>query len=179
MKYQEKRLGTEYLYRGKIINLRRDTVELPNGKEAFREIVEHSGAATCLVLTPERKIIFVRQFRAPYGEEVLELPAGKIETNEGPEATIIRELQEEAGIKPRTIEKIGIIYPSPGYANEIIHLFFTDNYERVSSSTDEDEFLDVLEIPASEAFKLLAEGKLVDAKTICLILRCKDRIAEG
>ncbi len=176
MKNQVKRLSSEYLFRGKILNLRRDTVLLPNNKEAFREIVENSGAAACLVLTEKHNLFFVRQFRAPYGKEVLELPAGKVEVGEDPEATIIRELQEEVGVKPLTIEKVGIIYPSPGYTNEIIHLYFTDNYERVALNSDEDEFLDILELPVGEAFKMLAEGKLVDAKTVCLLLRCKGKL---
>jgi ADP-ribose pyrophosphatase len=176
MKYSERTISSEYLYQGRILKLRRDLVLLQNGKNVFREIIEHKGAAACLVLTPENKLIFVRQYRHPYKEEILEFPAGRLEKDEEPEKTIIRELQEEVGIKPLKIEKIGRIYPSPGYTDEIIHLYFTENYQNFISSLDEDEFLDTLEIPIKEAFNLLEEGKIVDSKTIVLLLKCKDRL---
>ncbi|MDD3999842.1 MAG: NUDIX hydrolase [Bacilli bacterium] len=179
MKYGETIKNSEYLYRGKIINLRKDVVILPNNKESYREIVEHQGGATCLVLTDDQKLIFVRQYRSAYQEEVLELPAGKLETKETPETTIIRELQEEAGIIPLKLEKVGHIYPSPGYSNEVIHLFFTSEYRRTKRALDEDEFLDTLEIPIREAYQMLEQGKIFDAKTICLLLLMKDRLVKG
>lgn len=176
---KETKRASAYIYRGRIINLRRDTVKLPNGNETFREVVEHNGAAACLILSPERKVIFVSQYRSPFNQEVLEVPAGRIEKNEDPEETIKRELEEEVGIKPLALEKVGMIYPSPGYSDEVIHLFFTESYEKVAMHRDEDEFLEICELSIPEAYGMVSEGKIVDAKSLCLLLSCKERLMKG
>lgn len=172
----EKTLKRETIYRGKILTLRKDYVELPNGEQAFREIVEHRGAAACLVLTPEQKILLVKQYRKPYDEMLYEIPAGKLEKNENPETTIIRELKEEAGIIPMNLEKIGVIYPSPGYTNEVIHLFYVDLYEKCPSEPDKDEIIELVALSVPQVFDMMETGIIADAKTIISLLRCKDRI---
>jgi ADP-ribose pyrophosphatase len=179
MIYQEKTVSSEYLYKGKILNLRKDRIRLPNGKEAFREVVEHRGGACCLVLCPDRKILFVRQYRKPYEKSLYELPAGKLEAGESPEVTMVRELAEEAGIIPNSLEKIGIILPSPGYSDEVIHLFYTDDYRETKGSLDEDEFLELVALPVEQVLSMIENGEIADAKSVALILRCKERILGG
>ncbi|MFY9422651.1 MAG: NUDIX hydrolase [Bacilli bacterium] len=173
---KEKRSESNYLYRGRILNLRRDKVLLPDGREAFREVVEHSGAVACLVLTPEGKAVFVRQFRAPLGKEILEVPAGRIDGDESPEAAMRRELREEVGIEALKLEHAGSILPSPGYTDEVIHLFYTDSYERAEGEKDADEFLEIVEIDGAEALAMAREGRISDAKTLCLLLLYKEKL---
>ncbi|NLD26067.1 MAG: NUDIX hydrolase [Acholeplasmataceae bacterium] len=176
MDYKEKTINSEYIYKGKIIKLRKDCISLPNGKEAFREVVEHPGGACCLVKCPDGKILFVRQYRKPYEKMLYELPAGKLEPDESPDTTIVRELSEEAGIIPNALEKIGIMLPSPGYSNEVIHLYYTDDYRAGQNDLDEDEFLDLVAIPVEQVLAMIENGEIVDAKSVILILRCKERI---
>ena len=171
--YEEKTISSKYVYKGKVINLKEDIILLPNGKEAIRSLVEHNGGACGLALTKDKKIFFVRQFRKPFESELLELPAGKIDGNESPDETIVRELYEEIGIKVRRIEKVGIMYPTPGYTNEIIHLYFTDDFDLVENKLDDDEFLDIIKIDVNEIDSLIENGIIVDAKTLVLLLRCK------
>jgi len=145
MNYKEKTISTNYIYRGKIVNLRKDLVVLPNNKKAFREIVEHNGGACALAVTVDKKILFVKQYRICYDEFLIELPAGKMELDESPDNTIIRELSEEVGVIVEKLEKAGVMYPTPGYTNEVIHLYYTDKFTIRNNNLDEDEFLEVLQ----------------------------------
>ena len=165
----------KYYYQGRIINMRYDEVII-EGHETSREIVEHPGGAAALAVM-NNKIYFVRQYRHPYYEDVLEVPAGKLEVGEKPIVTIKRELSEEVGIINAKIEESGVLYPSPGYSNEVIHLFYTDDFT-VSDNTncDEDEFLDLVVLDIHEAYQLLDEGKIVDAKTLVLLHKYRNRI---
>lgn len=171
---QEKKRDSQYLYRGRILNLRRDTVELPNGKEAFREVVEHSGAVACLAVKDGRAV-FVKQFRSPLNEEILEIPAGRIEKGENPEDTVVRELKEEVGIEAKRLRKLGSIFPTPGYSDEIIHLYLTDDFQSTATDPDEDEFVQAVEIALSDALALVHNGEIKDAKTICALLIYKEK----
>jgi ADP-ribose pyrophosphatase len=122
MNFNEKTLNEKYVHKGKILNLRVDDVELPDGNGAIREVVEHSGGS-CVLCEKDGKILLVKQFRYPYKEELLELPAGKLNPGETPEQTAIRELEEEGGIKAEKVEKLFDIYPTPAYTNEIIRIY--------------------------------------------------------
>lgn len=169
----EKTLKKHIIYEGKILTLRRDEALLPNGQTCFREMVEHpGGVAVCLEL--DGKIAFVRQFRYPYGTEVLELPAGKLDKGaESPAHCGSRELLEETGwyCPPEQLRALGEIYPSPGYTAEKIHLFYADRAEKREARLDEDEFLNVEWLARAEAERLIAENVIKDAKTVIAVLR--------
>lgn len=170
MNLSEKILDSEYLYNGKILNLRKDRVTLPNGKEAFREIVELTGASAVLPITKDDEIIFVRQYRCPFSEILLEIPAGKIDEGETPYECAARELKEETGAVAKNITELAVTYPSPGCLKEKIHLFVATDLEFAELNLDEDEFLEVLKIPFNKALEMIKSGEIVDGKTINSIL---------
>ncbi len=179
MQFKETTKSKNYLYKGKILNLRKDDVELPNCKEAIREIVEHSGGST-IYCENNGKVLFVKQYRYAYGEEILELPAGKLNVGENPETTALRELEEECGVKAKKIEKLFEVYPTPGYSNEIIRIYRAWDLQESKVNLDEDEFLDSLWIEKGEALKMIKDGEIKDAKTlIALLYMLKNEKLEG
>lgn len=159
------------IYQGKILNLRVDTAGLPNGKEAPREFVEHNGGVTVAALTDDAKLIFVRQFRYPYMEEVLELPAGKLEKGEDPLEAGKRELREEAGVTAEQYINLGEFYPSPGYTNEVIYLYGARDLTQVEQELDEDEFLNVEYISLDKAVDMVLSNEIKDGKTQAAVLK--------
>ncbi len=175
MKKIEETLSQIRVYEGKILNVRQDEVRLPNGKTARREIVEHRGGV-CALAVKDGCILFVSQFRVPCQGILMELPAGKIEKGEEPDATIIRELKEETGATVNSIEKAGFCYPSPGYSEEKLYLYFTDDFGLSKNALDEDEFLDVVSIPIDQAFEMVDRGEITDAKSLILLLKYREKI---
>lgn len=176
----EKQLSSEYFYRGKIINMRRDKALLPDGKEAFREVVEHPGGVCVAALTERDEVLFVRQFRYPYGEEILEIPAGKRDPNEtDPLDCGKRELMEETGAYAENFFSLGTLYPTPGYTDEIIYMYGATGLSFGESSPDEDEFLTLERIPLCRAVEMVMEGSLPDAKTQTCILKLWNLRSEG
>ena len=171
MELTEKTLEHKYIYKGKIINLRLDKNLLPNGKTAMREIIEHSGGVTVAALTAENELIFVRQFRCPYGELVLELPAGKIDPNESPLVCGKRELMEEAGAAAGRYIDLGRFYPTPGYCGEIIHMFAALDLVFTEQKLDDDEFLDIVKIPLETAVEMIKNNEIRDGKTQAAVLK--------
>ncbi len=122
-KFEEKTIHTEKLFEGKVVRLQIDDVELPNGKTSKREIIKHPGAVAVLALTPENKIVLVEQYRKPMERALVEIPAGKLEPGEKPEVTAVRELEEETGYECNRLDHIISFYTSPGFADELIHLY--------------------------------------------------------
>lgn len=171
MNLYEKTIEQKRVYEGLIVNVRMDRAELPNGHIAKREVIEHPGGVTVAALTDERELLFVRQFRYPYGEEVLELPAGKIERGEIPGDCAIRELKEETGASPGKFIPMGVYYPTPGYCSERIHMFFASELSFEAACPDEDEFLTLERIPLSKAVDMAVSGELKDGKTMCLVFK--------
>lgn len=159
------------IYRGKILTLRVDIAGLPNGREAPREIVEHHGGVTVAALTEDMKLIFVRQFRYAYMKEVLELPAGKLEKDENPLKAGKRELKEETGMTASQYINLGEFYPSPGYTNEVIHLYGARGLTESEQELDEDEFLNVEYIPLDEAVEMVLNGEIKDGKSQAAVLK--------
>jgi len=166
----EKKVKSENLYQGKIIKVRRDLVTLPNQKEVYREVVEHPGAVVILAINND-EVMFVEQYRYPLQKILLELPAGKIDANESPINTAIRELQEETGAIAKEIIPLGKVYPSPGYCNEVIYLYYTNDFTIANSKLDDDEFLNVRKIKYHDALKMIEDGIIVDAKTIIALYK--------
>jgi ADP-ribose pyrophosphatase len=172
MKYEEKTTQQNYIYKGRIINLRNDVVTLPNGKTAQREVVEHPGGVCVVALTSsDEEILLVSQFRYPYYEELLEIPAGKLSYGELPLECGKRELKEETGAVAAKYTDLGILYPSPGYCNEKIYMYLAENITFGEQQPDEDEFLDVVKMTLKDAVQMVLENKICDAKTQTAILK--------
>lgn len=179
MNVTEKTLSSVYRFEGRILKLKRDEVLLPDGQHASREVVEHPGGVCVAALTAQRELLFVRQFRYPYGTEVLELPAGKREPNEPPLVTAQRELKEETGAVAATYLPLGTLYPTPGYCNEVIYLYAATDLTMGEGCPDADEFLEVQRLPLSVAVEMVMAGELPDAKTQTLILKVDKLVQQG
>lgn len=165
--FEEKTIATKRIYDGRIIALQVDDVLLPNGREAKREIVRHPGAVAIIALTNDNKVVLVEQFRKPLGRNLLEIPAGKIEVNEEPSLTARRELEEETGYGAHQFNFIQSFATSPGFADEIIHIYLAEELYKIDNAAalDEDEFVELIEMPITEAVALVKAGKIFDAKT--------------
>ena len=175
MNLTEKPLSSEYPYRGKIVNMRVDQALLPNGRQAVREVVEHPGGVCVAALTDREELLFIRQFRYPYQEAILELPTGKRSPGEDPLECGIRELKEETGAVAARVEPLGRLYPSPGYTDEIIYLFLATGLSFGDSHPDDDEFLEPERLPLEEAVRRVMDGELDDAKTQIAVLKIWER----
>ena len=173
MNLTEKKLSSEKIFDGRILHIRRDTVQLPNGAQAFREVVDHPGGVCVLALDDEGRVLLVRQFRYPYEKVLTEIPAGKLEYGEDPEKAALRELREETGAVPGKFRSLGELYPSPGYCGEIIRLYLAQELTFGETALDEDEFLDVERMPFGELTELVLQGEIRDAKTIAAVLKTK------
>lgn len=167
----EKTLEVEQIYKGKILNVTRDTVELENGCTAFREVIHHSGGVCVVPLTDEGEIIFVKQFRYPFQTTLLEVPAGKLEVGENPRECGLRELKEEAGASAEEFLYLGCLYPTVAYNTEIIHMYLAKGLSFSDQSLDEDEFLDIVRIPLDEAYSMAMNNKLPDSKTQIAVIK--------
>ncbi|MFD2704353.1 NUDIX hydrolase [Salibacterium lacus] len=166
MDYEEKTLHKESIYNGKIIDVCVHEVQLPDGRTGKREVVNHPGAVAVIARTPSDKIILVRQYRKALEKELFEIPAGKLEPGEDPEMSASRELEEETGYRAQGLKKTASFYTSPGFADEIIHLYEAEQVTRGQTSTDEDEFVELVEVSLEEAQELIREEKIHDAKTM-------------
>lgn len=169
MEFKEQTLRKEYLYKGKIINVRKDDALLPNGKTAIREVVEHSGGSAILC-EKDDKVLLVKQFRYPYAEELWEIPAGKLNAGEDPKETAIRELEEECGVKAKKVSLLFEVYPTPAYDTEIIRIFKAEEIEKSVVHLDEDEFLTSAWIDKDDLKKMIRSGEIKDAKTLIALL---------
>ena len=176
MIFEEKTVSSEKIFNGKIINVRVDKVEMPNGALATCEIVEHPGGVGVVALTDDNEIILVRQFRKPLDKEIYEIPAGKIDPGEGHRECGIRELQEETGFKAGVFEYLGFMYASPGFTDEVVHVYFATELYAGDAKPDEDEYLDVEKIPFERATQMVMNNEINDAKSVFGILKCRERI---
>lgn len=161
----EKLVNKVKLFEGNIINLRRDTVILPNGKQATREVVEHPGAVAIVPIADDGRIILVRQYRHSTGKLLLEIPAGKLDKGEQPDACARRELEEETGYRAGNLRRLASVFTTPGFSDEIIHIYLATGLTASKQHTDEDEFLDVEMYSRDQIREMLAQGELQDAKT--------------
>ena len=176
MVFEEKKISSERIYEGAILNLRRDTVTAPKGT-AYREIVEHNGAVAIVPVTDNGRIVMVEQFRYPSGKVLLEIPAGKIDRGEtDPGETARRELREETGYQAEKLHFLGKINPSVAYTEEVIHLYAATGLSPGETDFDDDEAINIVEYDFKEAYKMAASGRLVDAKTIAAIFMAKEQL---
>lgn len=174
MELTEKRLDGEYKFRGRVINLRVDRALLPDGSVAGREVIEHNGGVCVAALTDSDEVLLVRQFRYPYGETVLEIPAGKRDSaDEDPFECGRRELKEETGATADEFRFLGRLYPSPGYCGEIIWMYAAKGLHYGEQKTDDDEFLAVEKYPLDTLTEMILNGEITDAKTQAALLKLK------
>lgn len=166
-KYAEKTIKTEKIFDGRIVKLRVDEVELPNGKTSTRELIKHPGAVALIAVTDEKKIVLVEQYRKPMEKALVEIPAGKLDAGEDPKDCAIREMEEETGYECEVIEPLISLYTSPGFADEIVHMFVAKGLKKKENARglDEDEFVDILEVTLEEALELIRDERIQDAKT--------------
>ena len=175
----EKTVEKNYIYEGRIINVRRDNAELPDGKPCIREVVEHNGGVCVAAITAENELMFVRQFRYPYMKVVLELPAGKLEKGEDPFEAGKRELEEETGCVASEYYDLGEFYPTPGYCGEIIHLYAASGLSETQMHLDNDEFLEVEKIHIDKAVDMIMKNEIPDGKTQALVMRVAEMLRRG
>lgn len=166
----EKTISSQQIFAGRIIDVRVDTVELPDGSTSTREIVSHAGAVAILPLDHDGQIWLVRQFRKPLEKELLEIPAGTLEPGESPQDCAIRELEEETGLTAASWQSILSYYSAPGFCDEKLHLFMASELQPGKSHTDQDEFVEVVKMSLVEAYQAIFRGEIVDGKSIIAIL---------
>lgn len=171
MKLTEKTVNTKLHFQGRVINLREDTVELEDGTLASREIVEHPGGVCVIGMTDDGKIPMVRQFRAPFGKVLLEVPAGKLNYGEDHFECGKREFLEETGYSAEEYVYFGALYPSVGFLTETLHIYYAKGLTKGEQKLDEDEFLDVKHFTLDELLKLVDQNEIKDAKTVVAILK--------
>src|SRR5690625_1723530 len=171
-KFAEKTLRAKHIFKGNIISLQVDEVQLPNGKTSTRELVKHPGAVAVIPITEEQKILFVKQYRKPLEKSLIEIPAGKLETGEKPEVTAIRELEEETGYTTKNLSYVTSFYTSPGFANELIHIYLATDLKQLAEpvAEDEDEFVELVPLTLDEAEEYVKEQRIHDAKTNYAVL---------
>ncbi len=173
MVYEEKTVSSKKVFEGKIIDVRVETVEYPDGNTAYRELVDHPGGVGIVALTVDGKIPLVRQYRKPLEKAIWEIPAGKLDMGEDPKHCGIRELEEETGYIADEVISLGYLYPSPGFANEVTHIFFAKGLSKGNVHPDEDEFLDVKEFSVDEVRNMILNNEINDAKTVVGFLKCE------
>lgn len=169
----EKTLSSEKIFDGRILHIRRDTVRLPDGGEAIREVVDHPGGVCVLALDGENRALLVSQFRYPYEEVLREVPAGKLEYGEDPARAAVRELKEETGAVAGEFRSLGELYPSPGYCGEVIRMYLARDLTFGETHLDKDEFLNLERIPFDRLVEQVLSGEIRDAKTIAVTLKGK------
>ena len=179
MKLYEKTLASETKFEGRIIKVILDDVELENGKTAKREVVCHNGGVCVAALTENDEVLLVRQFRYPYKEILLELPAGKLEKGEDPFEAMKREQMEETGTMGENYVSLGNLYPSPGYCGEIIRIWACRVSAKGEMHLDDDECLEVERIPLQKAVEMVLNNEIPDSKTQVGILKTAALVKNG
>ena len=171
MNCEEKTKKQNLIYNGRILTLYNDEVTLADGSESKREYVHHNGGSSVLAVDKEGYVYLVEQFRYPYREMLLEIPAGKLEVGESAYDCAIRELKEEVGVIADSLTDFGVIYPSPGYTDEPLHIFLATSCTVGENRLDEHELLNVKRIKFEEALEMVESNEIKDAKTVTAILR--------
>ena len=171
MDLTEKKLSSKLIYDGRILRVHVDTVELPNGARALREVADHPGGVAIVAIDGSDSVLTVRQYRYAFSRVMEEIPAGKLEPGEDPREAALRELREETGAVPGRFTGLGPLIVSPGAYGEVLHLYLAEELTAGAQSPDEDEFLEVRRTPFDEMVRRVMDGELQDAKTVAGILK--------
>jgi len=167
----EIKVDSKEVFSGKLLHVTSDSVLLENGKQAVREIIHHNGAAAVIAFDENNRLLMVRQYRYAIGQELLEIPAGKIDPGETPEQCAARELVEETGYRAGKLTELGVVYPIAAYSSEAQYLFYAENLTPDKQHLDEDEFLSVEHVDFATAFDMVMNGEITDSKTQIGILK--------
>ncbi|AHM56515.1 ADP-ribose pyrophosphatase NudF [Peptoclostridium acidaminophilum DSM 3953] len=170
MVIKEETMNSEIIYNGKIVNLRIDTVELPQQKYSKREIVEHPGGVAVIAITDDGEVIMVRQYRKAVEDAVLEIPAGKLDPGEDPRECAARELKEETGYEADTLEHLVDFYSSPGFTNEKIHIYLARGLRDGLAQPDENEYIDIELYSMQSLLDMASKNMIKDAKSLVALL---------
>ncbi len=168
-----KTLDHRSVYKGKVVDLSVDRVELPNGEIAELEVIRHPGAAAMVAVGAEGEVYLVRQYRYATDSWLLEVPAGKLDAGELPAACAPRELEEEVGVQASVWVSLGWIWTTPGFTDEKIHLYLARDLAPSSQNLQADEVLSVVSMPFETAIQKVHEGEICDAKSVCSLLRAE------
>lgn len=171
-------VSREEVFSGRLLNVRRDTVRMPDGASTTREYIVHPGAVAILPLTADGGVILERQYRYPHGRDFLEIPAGKVEAGEDLLGTAQRELLEETGYAAGEWQRLTTIHNAISYSDEAIELFLARGLEKRAQKLDAEEFLEVLEVPFSEAIAMMHDGRITDVKTMIALFWARDFLPE-
>ena len=171
----EETVNSKSIFNGRVISVKSDSVRLVNGDISSREVVDHPGGVCVIAVTEKEEIFLVRQYRYPYKDEVLEIPAGKLELGELPIECAKRELAEEVGVIGKNYASLGIMYPTPGYCSEKIYIYSCEVESFCEQHLDEDEFLYVEKILLGDALKMVMSNEIKDAKTQIAVLKMCSR----
>ena len=167
---EEKTLSSRPIYSGRAVKLRVDTVQMASGRQTTREIIEHSDCVAIIAIDANDNVLLVNQFRKAVGKELLEIPAGGIEPDEDPAATVRRELREEAGYLPKKVEKLGGFYSTPGYCTEYLYLYLATDLIPSQLYAEDTENIKLVRVPISQIPNLITSGSICDAKSIAGLL---------
>ena len=178
MNKEEKKLSSEQIYDGRVIKVSKDKVLCPNGNESLREIVHHRGGVGILFKLGD-KFVFEKQYRYAFNEEMIEIPAGKLEEGEIPLPAAERELLEETGYRPLEMIYLGDMYPTVGYSNEVIHLYYCEKAKKEERHLDNDECIDLFLLNMEEIDNMIANNEIKDSKTIAAISLYKLKILKA
>ena len=175
MNKEEKKLSSEQIYNGRVIKVSKDEVLCPNGNKSLREIVHHRGGVGVLFKLGD-KFVFEKQYRYAFNEEMIEIPAGKLEEGEIPLPAAKRELLEETGYRPLEMIFLGDMYPTVGYSNEVIHLYYCEKAKKEERHLDNDEMIDLFLLSIEEIEEMIANNQIKDSKTIAAVYLYKTKI---
>ena len=169
MNLTETKIAGKTIYEGKVLKLEVDQVKLSDGSYSVRECVRHSGGAAVL-LVKDDNVLLVKQFRYMYGKPIYEIPAGKVNECEEDKVAANRELEEETGYKA-DLKHLLDIYPSPGYTDEIIHIYYAEKFEFVGQKLDNGEFLSAEFVKLDKVMQMIESGQICDAKTVAAVYK--------
>ncbi len=167
---EEKTLSSQLIYEGRVVRLRVDVVQMPGGRETEREIVEHANCIAIIAIDADDNVLLVNQFRKPVEKELLEIPAGGIDSGEDPVTAVCRELREETGFSPRKVERLGGFYSSPGYCTEYLHLYLATELVPSQLFAEDTESIRLIRVPVGQIPELITSGRICDAKSIAGLL---------